>query len=322
MIFLEAGNNLHLRPAHLLLMIYRYASGIYQTGEISALSYTKGYLDHQGASNSPCRVLTVSSHGIGEAETWMVERLEDAIVETVSFKLINTQLFQFLRHADNEDIAEIINNFCEIVAPYRILSNLANDPGLVAYWQLQASKIKEIYGEKQLTVYSNTPDKIPFSRSYDVIYVTHSEPILPKGTVEYLRSLLAVEGLMAILVPDRSKSSNASEPFAISTPVKAAISDLRATHEQYGYHHVYQRSGDEKQLSKGAFRAESISFVVPSSTRVALIGELLLESLYDHIPDNVRLAALEHTASQLENEDAIVTERLKLFFHGNAEVWS
>ena len=81
MIFLEAGNNLHLRPAQLLLMIYRYASGIYQTGEISALSYTKGYLDHQGASNSPCRVLTVSSHGIGEAETWMVERLEDAIVE-------------------------------------------------------------------------------------------------------------------------------------------------------------------------------------------------------------------------------------------------
>ena len=320
MIFLEAGNKLHLRPAHLLLMIYRYASGIYQTGEISALSYTKGYLDNQGESNSPCRILTVSSHGIGEAETWMVDRLANPIVETVSFKLINSQLFQFIRYADNDEIAEIINKFCQIVGPYPILSELANDPGLVTYWQSQSSKIKEIYEKKQLTVYSNTPNKIPHNRSYDVIYVTHSEPVLPEGTVEYLRCLLTEGGLMAILVPDRSSGADNSETFSLYPQVKTAISDLRKAHEQYGYHHVYQRTGDEKQLSRGAFRTEFINFVVPSSARVALLGELLLESLYDHIPDNVRLTALEQAASQLENENTVVNERLKLFFHGNSGV--
>lgn len=322
MIFLEAGSQLHLRPSHLLLMIYRYVSGIYQTGEVSALSYTKGYLDHQGKSTPGRRVLTVSSHGISEAEMWLSERLPDARIETVSLKLIDSQLFQFLKHARQNDIASVVEQFSAAVTSYPILSELAADPGLVPYWNDQAERIRRLLGNGRFIVYSEPPNRIPRTRIYDFIYVTHSQSALPTGTIELLKSHLDPKGLMAVLVPNRDEKADSPEPFAISGAVREATSHLHASLEGYGYSRALEDEVDEDEGRAGAFRTENIGFNVLAPARAVMIGELLLESLYDHIPDGVRLSALEHAAEQFESRGLSVQEQLTLYFHGDPEVWS
>jgi len=171
MIYLEASPKLRLRPSHLLLMIYRYLSGVYQAGDLFALNYIKGFLDGNSASK-PTRILTVSGHGIGEAETWLAERIEDCHIDTVSFRLIDTQLLHFLRSAEPSDIEAVFSRFAEMVTPYELLSQLASNPGLIPYWCNQAQHIKHYFQQGKIAVFSDHPLRIDTPGRYDLIYVS------------------------------------------------------------------------------------------------------------------------------------------------------
>ena len=186
MIYIEASPTLRLRPSHLLLMIYRYLSGVYQAGDLFALNYIKGFLDGKSASK-PARILTVSGHGIGEAETWLAERMDDCRIDTVSFRMIDTQLLQFLRAAGREDIETVFSKFAEMVAPYPLLLELASDPGLVPYWCDQAQDIQRYFQRQKITVFSDHPLCIETSCHYDLIYVSHGMQYFSVDAAEKLR---------------------------------------------------------------------------------------------------------------------------------------
>ena len=61
---------------------------------------------------------------------------------------------------------------------------------------------------------------------------------------------------------------------------------------------------------------EPINFSVLAPADSVLIGELILTSLPDHIPDQARLEALDEAASRFTGLQAPVSESLKLYLLG------
>jgi hypothetical protein len=318
MIFIEASDNLRLRPSHLLLMIYRYMSGVYQAGDLSALSYTKGYLDASSGSSESKRVLTVSGHGIGEAESWLADHIAECQIDAVSFRLVDTQLLQFLRAAEPHHIESVLDQFTEMVAPFPVLAKLMADPGLTPYWCDQSKAIKQLSDEERVSIFGVHPEKIPAQRLYDLIYVSHGEPFLTRDSVAKLREHLAPDGSMAVLVrsqPNGSGSGTRTEPFAGSTPVLNAIRYFDSYIEERGYS-VAATPKPGVDLADIARVEEPINFSVLAPADSVLIGELILMSLPDHIPDQARLVALNEAASRFTGLQAPVSESLKLFLLG------
>jgi len=55
--------------------------------------------------------LTVSGYGIGEAERWLAQRLAGCSIDTISFRLVDTPLLQFLRVSKTEDVKTVFIKF-------------------------------------------------------------------------------------------------------------------------------------------------------------------------------------------------------------------
>jgi len=196
MILIETPTGQSLRPTHLLLMLYRYLSGAYQLGDVAALNYIKGYLDGRASGKALERVLTVSGHGIGEPEIWLSDRLPGAVIDTVSFRLVDTQLLQFLRTAGRHGVAAAFARFREAVGYLPALTRLLDDDGLVPYWERQAEEWSPPC-RTHVNVYSDLPLRIPESRRYDLIYVSHGLRYLDLDVIEKLRQHLRPDAWLA-----------------------------------------------------------------------------------------------------------------------------
>jgi hypothetical protein len=313
MIYLEASPKLRLRPSHLLLMIYRYLSGVYQAGDLFALNYIKGFLDGNSASK-PTRILTVSGHGIGEAETWLAERIEDCHIDTVSFRLIDTQLLHFLRAAEPSDIEAVFSRFAEMVAPYELLSKLASNPGLVPYWCNQAQHIKHYFQQRKITVFSDHPLRIDNPGRYDLIYVSQGTQYFSIEAAEKLRQRLACKGWLAVLAPPSNGhfNGNGSVRFASAKIVLEAKALFRSLLQAQGYV-LASLAEPTLDLSSLAIRSEISRFNVLATANSVLLGELILASLGEHIPDRTRLQVLNDTAARFKDLSMSVNEELELF---------
>jgi hypothetical protein len=297
-------------------MMYRYISGVYQVGDLSALNYVKGFLDGRSSGRRPGRVLTVSGHGIGEAETWFVERMDGCQIDTVSFRLIDTQLLQFLRVAETQDIDTVFSKFSEIVRPYPALSELVSDPGLVPYWCEQAKETKRLFHRRQVTVFSDSPLCIPSTNLYDLIYVSHGSRHFSAEAAGELRKHLSPQGWLAILMPaqngDSDERTTAHTRFANSQPVQEAKALFKKLLEERGYAPA-KESMPRWNLAPLAARREGIRFSVLAPAKSVVIGELILSSLYEHISDRTRLEVLNETASQFKELHVPPSEELELF---------
>jgi hypothetical protein len=316
MMYIEASETLRLRPTHLLLMIYRYLSGVYQIGDLSALNYVKGFLDGDPGQSRPGRVLTVSGHGIGEAEMWLIERIPGCTLDAISFRLVDTQLMQFLRAASAGDIERVFSNFTETVAPYGVLFGLAGDPGLVPYWCAQAELIKRCFEQGRLGVFSNSPLTIGPDRLYDLIYVSHGAQYFTRNAAEKLRSQLSPQGHLAILMPAPEDGRRASHSrFADSEPVRKAKALFRRLLEDRGYV-LGPGAIPPLDFAPLATRSESIRFSVLAAADSVVVGELILSSLGEHISDRARLEVLDETAAKFKGLRMPVNEELELHIMG------
>ena len=312
MIYIEASPVLRLRPAHVLLMIYRYLSGVYQMGDQFALNYIKGFLDGNSATN-PKRILTVSGHGIGEAETWLAEKFADCHIDTVSFRLIDTQLLQFLRAATAADIETIFSKFVDIVGSYKLLSQLAADPGLVPYWRGQAQHVKDYFRKKTISVFSDHPLRMQTSCSYDLIYVSHGMQYFSDEAVAKLRRHLAPQGLLAILMApaEGSQNGNGAGRFSNSRVALEGKALFRKLLEDRGY--ILSPAQSFALDLKGIGRRRELSrFNILASAKSVLLGELILASLGEHISDRARLEILDATAARYDDLNMPVSEELEL----------
>lgn len=314
MIYIEASPKLRLRPSHLLLMIYRYLSGVYQAGDLFALNYIKGFLDGNSASK-PTRILTVSGHGIGEAETWLAQRIEDCHIDTVSFRLIDTQLLHFLRAAEPSDIEAMFSQFAEMVSPYELLSKLASNPGLVPYWCNQAQHIKYYFQNRKITVFSDHPLRVDSAGRYDLIYVSQGTQYFSIEVAEKLRQRLACGGWLAVLTPPSNGhlNGNGSVRFANAKVVLEAKALFRSLLQAQGYV-LASLPEATLDLSTLAIRTEISRFNVLATANSVLLGELILASLGEHISDRARLQVLNDTATRFKELSMPVNEELELFF--------
>ena len=308
MMYIEASPRLRLRPSHLLLMIYRYLSGVYQVGDLSALNYVKGFLDGNSAQPKLKRILTVSGHGIGEAEMWLAGRVDGCEIDTISFRLVDTQLLQFLRAAEATDIERVFSKFSQIVSPYEVLSELVSDLGLVPYWCEQAEAVTRCFQEARVNVFSDHPLRIPSSRLYDLIYVSHGWRYFSMKAAEELRRHLSPQAWLAVLMPSQDGSSR----FATTPPVREALALFNKLLEDRGYvlkpYHT-----PHLDLKALAARCELIRFSVLAPASSILIGELILRSLGEHISDRARLGVLNETAVHFKELRMPVNEELQLY---------
>jgi len=313
--YLEASPQLRLRPSHLLLMIYRYVSGIYQVGDLSALNYVKGFLDASagGKAATPRRILTVSGHGIGEAEMWLAERFSNAEINAISSRMVDTQLLQFLRIAQAKDIKAVFSEFQRRVGSYKVLSELAADPGLVPYWCDQAQSIQRVFGHANVGVYSDAPHALPESKKYDLIFASHGSKYFSAAVAEKLRSHLAPGGHLAILLPSPDDHADGIRArFANSRHVRDAKQIFENHLADRGYtltRDVLPHAG----LVELAQRREVIHFSVLAPANLILLGELILRSLGEHISDRARLEALNATAAGFKELQIPVNEELMLY---------
>ncbi len=308
--YIETPSGLRLRPNHLLLMMYRYVSGVYEIGDLSALNYTKGFLDGSGGRD-PRTVLTVSGHGIGEPEMWIAERIPGCEIETMSFRLLDTQLLQFLRSATREDIEAAFDRLSRMVAPFAELSRLAADPGLVPYWVEQSEILERGFDRWRLTVYSDSPLRIPAARRYDLIYVSQGSYWFSLEAAEVLRRRLNPGGLLVVLMPARPPEGEPAPRFADSEPVAEAKRVLRSVLESRGYT-VDFHTKPLVDLQAMAARRERIAFSVLAPASAVLLGELILASLNEHISDVDRLEAMEEAARRFPDLEVPVHEELEL----------
>lgn len=311
--YIEAAPHLRLRPSHLLLMVYRYLSGIYQTGDLSALSYVKGFIDGR-SMEPPRRILTISGHGIGEAEMWLASRIEGSSVDAISFRLIDTQLLQFLRAAEQRDIETVFARFATMVSSYDVLRGLIADPGLVPYWSDQAAELKYWFQERRLSVYSDDPLRIAPPRPYDLIYVSDGSQFFTHEALQKLRSVLRPGGLLAVLLPwqrDRVETKEGHRRFAGSALALEARRLFRAALEARGYT-LGPFAAEPVELDGVALRRELIRFSVLAPANAVLMGELILSSLYEHISDRSRLEVLAAVAAGFRELRAPVHEELVL----------
>lgn len=313
--YIEASPRLRLRPSHLLLMVYRYLSGIYQTGDLSALNYVKGFLDGHPSPLNPKRILTVSGHGIGEAEMWFAGHIAGCGIDTVSFRLIDTQLLQFLRSAEATDIEKVFSEFRQMVVPYGMLSELVLDPGLIPYWCDQAEEIKGSFQQQRIAIFSDHPLRIRPSNFYDLIYVSHGSQYFSVEAAKELRQHLSPRGWLAILMPPQNAGcdgkSSAKGRFANSAAVQEAKALFRALLEKRGYA-LASEGAPRLDLGGLAVRREIIRFSVLAPASSVLIGELILSSLSEHISDRVRLEVLNQTATVFKELRMPVNEELEL----------
>lgn len=309
MILIEASTGQRLRPIHLLLMLYRYLSGIYQLGDVAALNYVKGYVDGYAPKAKLEQILTVSGHGIGEPEIWLSDRLPMANIDTVSFRLMNTQLLQFLRTAGPGGVGAIFAQFRKIVASLPSLAELVEDEGLVPYWELQAAEWSRPR-RSHVNVYSDSPLNMPGARTYDLIYVSHGLPYLDTLAVSKLRGHLHLGGWLAVLVP--TPGDLGSERFADSSFVSAAKRLFNDRLALRGYPPV-RDSCQRIDFTNVASKTEYIRFSVPASAKNVLVGELLLYSMHEHLSDRVRLEVLAETLDGIGTTEVAVREVLELF---------
>lgn len=312
--YIEVSPTLRLRPSHVLLMIHRYLSGIYQTGDLFALNYIKGFLDGN-ATPPPTRVLTISGHGIGEAETWLADRLYNCHIDSLSFRLIDTQLLHFLRATEPNHIEMVFSKFAEMVAPYNLLSELVASPGLVPYWCNQARQIQHYFQNGKVTVFSNHPLQTNYENSYDLIYVSQGTQYLSIDSPEKLRGRLSPDGWLAILTPSSSSFFNCDGAgrFATSTVVLEAKALFRSLLESAGYV-LTPLPNINLRLTRLSSRTEISRFSVLATAKYVLVGELILASLGEHISDRARLQALNDTAVRFTDLKMSVSEELELSF--------
>jgi len=317
MSYIEASVTLRLRPSHLLLMIYRYLSGVYQMGDLFALNYIKGFLDGNSAQPKSRKILTVSGHGIGEAETWLGKRVDDCQIDTISFRLLDTQLLQFLRAAEASDIEAVFLKFAQMVAPYQMLSELVSDPGLVPYWCDQAAEIKYYFHQRKIRIFSDYPLRINPPYCYDLIYVSHGMEFFSVEAAAKLLRLLASGGWLTMLMPSEDHAADGkaslSARFANTSPVQQAKALFRKLLQARGYT-LAPEAVPRIDLSAVATRCELSHFRVLASANSVLIGELILSSLNEHIPDRARLEVLNETAAQSKELRMPVNEELELYF--------
>lgn len=297
-------------------MIYRYVSGIYQTGDFSALSYVKGYLDGDASLPEPKRILTVSGHGIGEAEIWLAQHYAKSQIDTISFRMVDTQLLQFLRAAERSDIERIFDLFRELIESYDVLSELAANRGLVPYWCEQSESITHSFERHQIQVYSDTPMDLPSARQYDLIYVSHGLRYLSTEAALELYQHVSPSGLLAILIPNRGKSPG-SVPltlrrFGDQNIVVRAKATMRQRFTERGYT-LAPAGQPHPDLSLLDHHRELIRFNVLAPASAVLMGELILASLHEHISDTARLEILNGTASEFLDIDQPVYEELELY---------
>lgn len=309
--YLEVAHGLRLRPSHVLLMIYRYTSGVYQIGDLSTLNYIKGYLDGRGTGGRVRNVLTVSGHGIGEAESWLVERFPACHVDALSFRMVDTQLLHFLRVATEEDIHSLFAGFEEMVAGLHMLEELVADPGLVPYWCEQAHAHAGTFASGGLSVFSDSPLRIPGGRLYDLIYVSQAAPYFSPDAAERLRARLLPGGLLAALVPAHNGEGERAR-FAQSALVAEAKRLARSLFHARGYT-IDLDGKPQSDLAALSARREPIRFSVLAPAGAVLIGELILSSLGEHISDHDRLEVLNETAARFHDVQTPVTEELEVY---------
>jgi hypothetical protein len=309
MILIETPTGQSLRPMHLLLMLYRYLSGVYQLGDVAGLNYIKGFIDGGGGQGKLDRVLTLCGHGIGEPEVWLSERLPNAVIDTVSFRQLDTQLLQFLRTAGRSGIAAAFDRFREVLEPFPALYRLLDDEGLVPYWELQAEEWSAPR-RSHVNVYSDNPLRIPDTRVYDLIYVSQGLRYLDVDAVMKLRRHVRGGGWLSILVPASSEA--AGERFADSmwtTEAKHVFNQLLG---RRGYPPA-RDTHSSLDIQPLVTNSEYIRFSVPASAKSMLVGELLLYSMHEHLSDRVRLEVLAETLDTLSVADVSVREILQLF---------
>jgi hypothetical protein len=292
-------------------MIYRYLSGVYQAGDLFALNYIKGFLDGNSASK-PKRILTVSGHGIGEAETWLAERIEDCHIDSVSFRLIDTQLLHFLGCAGPGDIESVFSKFAEMVAPYELLSQLVSNPGLIPYWCNQAQHIRYYFQSRKITVFSDHPLGTNNFGRYDLIYVSQGTQYCSIEAAEKLRLKLACKGWLAVLTPPPNGHCNGFVRFANAKVVLEAKAIFRSMLQAQGYV-LASLPEPTLDLSTLAIRTEISRFNVLATANSVLLGELILASLGEHISDRARLQVLNDTGAQFKELSMPVNEELELF---------
>jgi len=291
-------------------MIYRYVSGIYQTGDLSALNYLMGFIKGKGLA-SPKRVLTVAGHGIGEAEIWLAEHLKGCQVDVTSFSLLDTQLMHFLRAAHTNDIEVLFEKFKELVTPYEVLNELVADPGLIPYWCEQSEEISGLFERYPTRLFSDAALSALPADEYDLIYISQSARDLSVEAVEGLRHSLSAQGVLGVLMPLREQRGQAQPIcFANSVPFVEAKEQFRQQLERRGYTLLpaYPLHVDLSHLTD---HCEKIRFNVLATAHAVLVGELILSSVYEHITDRARLDVLNDVATQFRDVQIPMSEELQ-----------
>jgi SAM-dependent methyltransferase len=244
--------------------------------------------------------------------------MKKSYIETISFRLIDTQLLQFLWAASANDIKVVFAKFHDLVRPYQLLSELVSDPGLIPYWCEQAEAITRSFERGHIRVFSDSPLRIPASSSFDLIYVSDGLRHFDEKTVERLREHLTAKGHLAVLAP-ATVSGRKMEPidarFADSKPVREAQAAFRELLENRGYYLTSQEVA-HRNLRHKCIRREAIRFSVLAPANLVLIGELILISLYEHISDRARLEILNEVAARYRDLRTPVNEKLQLYIMG------
>ncbi|MCF7810476.1 class I SAM-dependent methyltransferase [bacterium] len=313
--YIEITSQLRLRPKHLLLMLYRYISGIYKMGDLSALNYIKGYIDGSGDGKNTKQILTVSGHGIGEAERWLTHRFKDCTIDATSFRLLDTQILHFLRQSNSEDIIKAFKQFGKILKPYDALMEFFEIPGLVPYWIEQADVIQQLCIQNRLTIYSTNPLHVPENKSYDLIYLSYGTHYVTLDAITKLRSMLKPGGMLAVLMPsDEPQTSDLHDygRFADSPKVRKARSAFRRALESRNYI-IRPEFKKPKDILKVADKCEKLLFTVLAPASAVLFGELILGSLSEHISERARLEALNQTIGDFSDVEEAVREELDLY---------
>jgi hypothetical protein len=308
MIAFRTASGPRLRPIHLFLMLYRYLSGAYQLGDLSALNYVKGFLDGRRTDGSPRAILSISGHGIGEPEVWLSSRYPEAAIDVLSFRLVDTQLLQFLRIAGPQGVGDVFAQFREAVAPFPALAELVADAGLVPYWELQAEEWRAGLRSK-VTVYSVSPEALPAEASYDIAYVSNSSPYVTMDVLQALQRHVTASSWIALLTP----AGGSSVPLAFAASPYAREARERLSDFLRGRGLTPQRTPDPiLECDVLADRIEVIPLSIPAPARSVLVGELLLCLMQEPVSDRLRIEALATVLGSVPETDTPVRDTLQL----------
>jgi hypothetical protein len=308
MIAVRTTSGHRLRPVHLFLMLYRYLSGAYQLGDLSALNYLKGFLDGRDDGRAPARLLSVSGHGIGEPELWLSDRYPSSRIDVLSFRLLDTQLLQFLRAAGAPGVVEVFEQFRDLVQPFPALAELVADVGLVPYWELQADEWRT--GRREhVTVYSASPASLPATTTYEVAYVSNSTPYVDDDVIERIRPHVEAGGWIALLEPAAGDAG--ADRFSRSPYTTGARRLLNAFLESHRVQ-VTRPCPESPAQRTAAAHVELIPLAIPAPARSVLVGELLLALMHEPVSDRLRIEALGTVLASVAPTDMPVKDVLQL----------